>query len=185
MRNLILLLCVFIVVSCDPQSQPKPSAYLSLEYPEKTYQKLSISRPYSFDVLESSIVKDQHRDWLEIEYPALKASISITYRKVDQNLGELLSEAEKLVFKNTLKADEIIHKDFSNAKKRVYGSMYEITGNAASQIQFHATDSTRHFIKGSLYFFTTPNYDSILPAVVYIEKDILHLMETLEWNNME
>ena len=94
---------------------------------------------------------------------------------------ELLKEAEKLVFKHTLKAEEITVKDFLDTKKKVFGSMYEITGNAASQIQFHATDSTKNFIKGSLYFYTKPNYDSVLPAVTYIKKDILRLMETLKW----
>ena len=59
--------------------------------------------------------------------------------------------------------------------------MYEITGNAASNLQFHATDSTHHFIKGALYFYAKPNYDSILPAVEYIKKDILRLIESLEW----
>ena len=68
-----------------------------------------------------------------------------------------------------------------NPKKRVFGSMYYITGNAASQIQFHITDSTKNFIKGSLYFYAKPNYDSILPAVDYVKKDILRLVETLEW----
>jgi gliding motility-associated lipoprotein GldD len=59
--------------------------------------------------------------------------------------------------------------------------MYEITGNAASHLQFHVTDSTKNFIKGALYFYAKPNYDSILPAVNYIKEDILHLVETLEW----
>ncbi|MFT7352979.1 MAG: hypothetical protein ACI9XR_002770, partial [Flavobacterium sp.] len=39
----------------------------------------------------------------------------------------------------------------------------------------------KNFIKGSLYFYAKPNYDSILPAVNYIKEDILHLVETLEW----
>ena len=68
------------------------------------------------------------------------------------NLKELLIEAEKLVFKHTVKAEQIIPKDFVNTKKKVFGSMYEITGNAASQIQFHVTDSTKNFIKGFLNF---------------------------------
>jgi len=181
MRNLFLLFCGLFFISCEEGTIPKPKAYLSLEYPKKVYKKLPISRPYSFDVLENSKLKDEQKNWLKIQYPALKASIDITYRKVDNNLTELLTEAEKLVFKHTLKAEEIISKDFLNTKKRVFGSMYEITGNAASQIQFHATDSTNNFIKGSLYFYTKPNYDSILPAVTYIKKDILRLMETLEW----
>jgi len=181
MRNLYLFFFSLLFISCEQEIIPKPKAYLSLEYPKKTYQKLPIPRPYTFDVLKGSVLKDEQKDWLKITYPALKASIDITYREVDNNLLELLKEAEKLVFKHTLKAEEITSKDFLNTKKKVFGSMYEITGNAASQIQFHATDSTKNFIKGALYFYTKPNYDSILPAVTYIKKDILRLMETLKW----
>lgn len=181
MRNLTLFFLSLFFISCQQDVIPKPKAYLSLEYPQKTYQKLAIPRPYIFDVPKSSVLKDEQHGWLKITYPALKASIDITYREVDDNLLELLKEAEKLVFKHTLKAEEITVKDFLDTKKKVFGSMYEITGNAASQIQFHATDSTKNFIKGSLYFYTKPNYDSVLPAVTYIKKDILRLMETLKW----
>ncbi|MDG1321243.1 MAG: gliding motility lipoprotein GldD [Polaribacter sp.] len=181
MRNLYLFFFSLLFISCEQEIIPKPKAYLSLEYPKKAYQKLPIPRPYTFDVLKGSVLKDEQKNWLKITYPALKASIDITYREVDDNLLELLKEAEKLVFKHTLKAEEITSKDFLNTKKKVFGSMYEITGNAASQIQFHATDSSKNFIKGSLYFYTKPNYDSILPAVTYIKKDILRLMETLKW----
>ena len=121
--------------------------------------------------------------WMEINYPNLKASIKITYRPVKNNLKELLIESEKLVFKHTVKAEQIGTQDFSDVKKRVFGTLHEISGNAASQIQFHLTDSTTHFIKGALYFYAKPNYDSILPAVHYIKKDIIRIIETLEWNN--
>jgi len=63
----------------------------------------------------------------------------------------------------------------------MYGRIYEILGNTASQIQFYVTDSTKNFVKGALYFNTTPNYDSILPAIAYLKKDIVHLMETMSW----
>jgi hypothetical protein len=36
---------------------------------------------------------------------------------------------------------------------------------------------------GSLYFNVKPNYDSILPSVMHIEKDIKNLMESVEWKN--
>jgi len=90
-------------------------------------------------------------------------------------------ESEKLVYKHAVKAEEITTKNFENYDKRVFGSMQEISGSAASQIQFHLTDSTHNFIKGALYFYAKPNYDSILPAVAYIKKDILRLIETLQW----
>ena len=181
MRNILLLIFILFFISCKEDVLPKPKAYLGLNYPEKTYKKLNLDRPYSFNILENTTIIDENNNWLKIKYPNLKASIDITYRPIKKNLNELLTEAEKLVFKHAVKAEQIIPKDFVNPQKRVFGSMYEITGNAASQIQFHITDSTKNFIKGSLYFYIKPNYDSVLPAVDYIKKDILHLVETLEW----
>lgn len=176
-----LLTFLLLFISCDEPVLPKPKAYLSLEYPKKEYKKLEVLRPYSFDVLKSTTIIDEKNNWLKITYPNLKASIDITYRPVENNLRELLTEAEKLVFKHAVKAEQIVPKDFIYPKKRVFGSIYEITGNAASHLQFHVTDSTNNFIKGSLYFYAKPNYDSILPAVEYIKKDVLKLVETLEW----
>ncbi|MDG1039889.1 MAG: gliding motility lipoprotein GldD [Polaribacter sp.] len=183
MRKIILLLLVgLLMYSCSEDVLPKPKAYLSLNYPAITYQKKTVAKPYSFEV--SSVVKitEQPNFWRQIKYPKLKASIDITYRPVTNNLTELLTESEKLVYKHAVKAEEIITKSFENFDKRVFGSMQEISGNAASQIQFHITDSTDNFIKGALYFYAKPNYDSILPAVAYIKKDIIRLIETLEWN---
>ena len=181
MRNIFLFIFIITFISCKETTLPKPKGYLSLTYPKKSYKRMALERPYSFEVLENTTLVNQPNNWLKIKYPNLKASLDITYRPINNNLKELLTEAEKLVFKHTVKAEQIIPKDFVNPKKRVFGSLYEITGNAASQIQFHITDSTKNFIKGSLYFYAKPNYDSILPAVDYIKEDILHLVETLEW----
>ena len=63
-----------------------------------------------------------------------------------------------------------------------YGMLYEVEGNAASQAQFYLTDSTDHFITGSVYFNSLPNYDSIVPAANYLKQDIKHLMESLQWD---
>mgnify|MGYP006149722961 FL=1 len=183
MRRVFILLFLIIFFGCKKDILPKPKAYLSLTYPEKTYESLKISRPYSFKVSKTATIINKKNNWLSIKYPKLKASIDITYRPLKNNIRELLTEAEKLVFKHTAKADRIIPQDFINKEKRVFGSIYEITGNAASQIQFHVTDSTNNFIKGSLYFYAKPNYDSILPAVNYIKEDILHLIETLKWQH--
>tara|TARA_R110002073_G_scaffold108336_9_gene243626 strand:- start:57761 stop:58315 length:555 start_codon:yes stop_codon:yes gene_type:complete len=184
MRKFIIFLGLLILFSCGENTLPKPKAFLSLEYTDASYSDLSLKRPYTFKVPENAIVKDEPRNWLKIEYPQLKASLDITYRSINEgNLRELLIESERLVFKHTVKAEQISSDNYTNASKRVFGTLYEITGNAASQIQFHITDSTKNFIKGALYFNTKPNYDSILPAVDYIKKDILQIMETLEWKH--
>lgn len=181
MRNLFFLFLLLMFFGCKENTLPKPKAYLGLTYPEKEYESLSLKRPYSFKVLKNTKVINKPNNWLTIKYPKLKASIDITYRPVNNNIQEILKEAEKLVFKHAVKAEQIVPKDFTDYNKRVFGSMYEITGNAASHLQFHVTDSTKNFIKGSLYFYAKPNYDSILPAVAYIKKDVLELIESLEW----
>lgn len=184
MKKLLIILFSIFLISCGgEETLPKPKGYLSLQYPNKTYKKLEVKRPYSFDVAKNSKITEQPKQWLKIEYPTLKASVNITYRPVKNNLRELLMEAEKLVFEHTIKAEQISSNNFENSENKVFGSMYNITGNSASQVQFHATDSTKHFLKGSLFFYTKPNYDSILPAVDYIKKDMIRIMETLKWND--
>ncbi|WNW01097.1 gliding motility lipoprotein GldD [Tenacibaculum sp. HL-MS23] len=183
MHKFLLLISAMLLLSCGEESLPKPKGYLSLEYPEKGYNKLNKTRPYRFDIAKNATVKTLPQNWLKIQYPKLKASVDITYRPVNDNLKELLVEAEKLVLEHTVKADHISWRDYADTDKKIYGKMCEISGNAASQIQFHVTDSTSHFLKGSLFFYTKPNYDSILPAVEYIKKDMIHMLETLEWED--
>jgi len=182
MRN-FLFIFILLFISCDDAVLPKPKAYLSLDYPAHKYQEFPLERPYIFEISNQANAENLPNNWVNINYPKFKASIDITYRNVDNNLQELLIEAEKLVYKHTQKADQISAKNFINADEKVFGTMHEITGNAASQLQFHLTDSTSHFLKGSLYFYAKPNYDSILPAVDYIKQDLLKLMETTKWKN--
>ena len=178
-----LFILMLLLSSCGQEAIPKPKAYLYLSYPKTTYTKLPLERPYSFQVSKNSVLKDKPKNWLKIQYPELKASIDITYRSIHNNLKELIQESEKLVVKHTVKADKISSQNFINKERKVYGTLNEITGNAASQIQFHLTDSSKHFIKGALYFRAKPNYDSIIPAVEYLKTDIMKLIETVEWKN--
>lgn len=183
MRSFIYSFLILIFVSCNTETLPKPKGYLSLNYPKKSYKKLKTKRPYSFEIPTNTKEIDQPKNWLKIEYPNLKASIDITYRPIENNLKNLFLEAERLVFEHTIKANQISSKNFQSKDHKTYGKLFEISGNTASQVQFHITDSTKHFIKGSLFFRTKPNYDSILPAVDYIKKDMIKIMETLEWKN--
>ena len=66
---------------------------------------------------------------------------------------------------------------------KVYGTVIELGGNAASLLQFYMTDSTKNFLRGSLYFYAAPNKDSLQPVVDYIKKDIFHIVQTLQWKS--
>lgn len=179
----LYLLIIVILSSCNEETQPKPKAFLRLAYNEATYQKITSDCPYTFEFSSKAVVQPNEKCWINISYPTLKASLNITYRPVENNLRELLQESEKLTYNHAIKADGISAQPFDDATKKIYGALSEVTGNAASPLQFHLTDSSKHFITGALYFKVQPNYDSILPAIKYVEKDIKHLMETLEWRN--
>lgn len=185
--NTYKILTFFIVaisiMSCKEDVLPKPKAQLRLEYQNSDYKLSNTNCTYKFELSTQSILKTNNKCWMNIDYPDLKASINITYRPVENNLKELFIEAEKLTFNHAIKADGISSIPYSNKSKNIYGSIFEVTGNAASPIQFHATDSTKNFITGAVYFNVKPNYDSIKPAINHLQNDIIHLMETLEWNN--
>ena len=96
-------------------------------------------------------------------------------------LTDLLRDAQKLTYDHTVKANEILEQPRVDPENEVFGMYYMINGDAATQSQFYVTDSTRHFVTGSLYFEAKPNFDSIYPAVVYLREDIRRIMETISW----
>ena len=191
MRKVFILLIVVICFACEDEVLPKPKAYLRLDYPMPQYKEQSIDLPFSFEknILADSIssiknARDGSSKGVDLVYPILKGTIYLTYKEVNEsNLELFLIDAQNLTQKHTMKADEIIEQPYINEERKVYGMFYEVGGNAASQSQFYVTDSTNHFITGSLYFYAKPNYDSILPAAHYLKNDIRHLMESISWKN--
>ena len=180
-----LFFLAFILVSCGKATLPKPTPYLILQYPEATYEKIESNCAYSFEISNLAKIKFNENCSASVEYPHLKATIYITYRPINNNLDEILAEVEKLTFEHTIKADAINAMPYENLEKRVFGKLYNIEGNVATNIQFRATDSVNHVLSGALYFYIRPNYDSIVPAIKYVEKDIIHLIETLEWKKQK
>ncbi|MEN8765544.1 MAG: gliding motility lipoprotein GldD [Wenyingzhuangia sp.] len=184
MKSPLFLFGLLVLLnSCNDNVVPKPNAYLSLSYPKATYQKSSEALPYRFQYSVQAILNIKPRSWSDLQYPDLKAELNMTYQKVDKDIMRLFLDAEKLTYKHALKADRIEMHPYENKSKKVYAKIFEVTGDVASAIQFQATDSTKHFLSGALYFDASPNYDSILPAIDYLKKDIETLIETLEWKH--
>lgn len=185
MRKLIFLTFLAGLISCGDEVQPKPNAYLALEYPEPQYSIFKKEDcPYSFEKNALATVQPSRvgsECWINLEYRDLKGTIFLTYQPVENNLDSLLADAQKLPLQHTIKADAIKESVYTNGYNRTYGIFYEVLGDAASQAQFYLTDSTSNFLTGSVYFEAQPNFDSILPAAAYLQRDIRHLMETVKW----
>ncbi|MDA9037570.1 gliding motility lipoprotein GldD [Flavobacteriaceae bacterium] len=179
MRKWILFLLV--LTQCNEDLQPKPTAYLRLEYPKSEYQQTNNSPYFSFEYNRQALVNAENKSAPRLVYPQMKATLYLNYSSIKKNLDSLLNDAYQLPYKHISKAESIPEKLFINEEKRVYGTLFSVVGNAASQYQFFLTDSLNHFLVGSLYFYARPNYDSIYPAISYLQNDIIHLMETLEW----
>ena len=181
-RSFFALISVGLALwACGETVIPKPKAMLRLDYPPQVYRDFNGNCPFQFQIGQEVIVDSKVGCNLILSYPEMKGSIYISYKPVEGNLNALLKDAERLAYEHVVKADAIPEQQFINEAAGVYGMYYEVSGNAASQAQFYLTDSTEHFLAGSLYFEARPNYDSILPAAAYLRQDIRQLMESLRW----
>ncbi|WCM40846.1 gliding motility lipoprotein GldD [Flavobacterium sp. CBA20B-1] len=172
------------LVSCTENVTPKPDGFLSLEYPTATYESYVYPNcNFKFSKNQSAVISPEEACSFKIDYPKMKASIYMNYRPVENNLTMLLKDAQKLTYNHTIKADDIQESVYEHPEKKVYGMFYRVIGDAATNVQFYATDSTKNFVVGTLYFYAKPNFDSIYPATKYIEEDMKKIMESLEWTN--
>ena len=184
----ILLITIYITAGCSSNESPKPRGYFRIDFPEKKYQVYDSICPFSFEYpTYGRIAKDMDRNaepcFMNVEFARYNSKIHLSYKDVDKNIAKFIDDAHTLAYKHTIKADAIDEKPIIDKKRKVYGLIYEIQGNAASSVQFYVTDSVRHFLRGSLYFNVVPNKDSLAPAIIFFRKDILHLIETLKWKN--
>ena len=190
-KNFYVLLLITVCLSCGETTTPKPKAELRLEYPKAKYVDDNLGLPFAFEknLLAAKVVTKELKATtksygINLEYPALKGTIFLTYKSIEKdkkNLKDFLRDAQKLTLEHTKKADEIPAYPFEDSKRKVYGMLSEVKGNVASPAQFYVTDSINHFLTGSVYFFAKPNYDSILPAANYLQNDIKRIMETVSW----
>ncbi len=169
------------ITSCKKEVLPKPPSYLRLDYPEASYANFDSECPFSFEMNADAIIKGEKDCGFTINYPKMKATIYLTYKPVNGNINKLLRDAQKLTYEHVIKADNIIEQPYLNPQKKVFGMFYQVDGNAATNSQFYATDSIKHFVTGSIYFYAKPNFDSVMPAASYIKNDMQRLLETLKW----
>lgn len=183
-----LLTISFLIIACKSNETPKPRGYFRIDFPEKKYRIYDSVCPFTFEYpMYGQVVKDMDKNaepcFMNIEFSTYQGKIHLSYKDVNKNVSKFIEDAHVLAYKHTIKADAIDENPIQDKKRKVYGLIYEIQGNAASSVQFYVTDSVKHFLRGSLYFNVIPNKDSLAPAIDFFRKDIIHLIETLKWKN--
>lgn len=185
----LFVLTSLLLVSCNDNTYtPKPRAFNRIELPTHQYQQLPDSLPYQFQysqharlLPDTSWIAEPY--WINVYYPGLQANVQLTYKPVEgreEKLKEHVRDAYKLTSKHQIKAYSIDEGVLTTPKGKVV-VVNEIEGEVPSQFQFFTTDSTTHFLRGALYFQTATQNDSLAPIIEFVKKDIIHMINTLEW----
>lgn len=186
----VLVVLAAMLTGCDREYLPKPLGYNRLELPAPAYRSLPDTLPYSFEyskhatlLADTSAIRE--RFWIEIYYPQLKSNIHITYKPLrgsQKLLKEFMDDAYTLTAKHQIKAYAINEVITVTASGKT-AVIAELEGEVPSQFQFTVTDSTRNFLRGALYFNTKVQNDSLAPAIEYMKRDMIHIINTLEWSS--
>ena len=185
--NILLILCFS---ACnDTDYTPKRTGYFRIALPERKYNTYNTDAPFTFDYpAYASVLPDTGAGtgayWLNIVFPRFKCNVYMSYLAVDGNLDTYVDECRKFVVEHEVKASAINEQDVVNPQAKIYGAIYDIEGNAASNMQFYLTDSTHNFVRGALYFYAVPNKDSLQPVVDFVKQDIKHLIESFRWKSI-
>jgi gliding motility-associated lipoprotein GldD len=193
MRTGLLLLCLLLLMGCEPAVyNPRPRAYPKVTYPERSYQAFEKAGcPFTFEYPSYARVIQDVRFfneaapsdcWYNLEFPDFNGKVHFSYYPVRDKADyqRLKNDAFEMVDWHNKKASYINEK-LVRLPNGTGGFVFDIEGPAASPLQFFLTDSTRHFLRGALYFDTAVNPDSLAPVLDFVRQDILHMIENFAW----
>jgi gliding motility-associated lipoprotein GldD len=200
MKKLILLIPVLLFISAcsgNHDYSPKPRGFFRIEFPKKAYQQYNGPYPFTFlypkyaviekDTLRIPEKKDKKlinmKYLLNMQFPQFNGTLHLSYESITSKkvFDELTEDARTFAFKHTVKATGIDQAIIHNSDRKIYGIYYTIDGNAASSVQFYITDSVKNYMRGALYFNTTPRLDSIQPVLSFVRKDVDTMIKTFRW----
>ena len=207
---LFLVSYFLFLASCNSPYVSKRKGYYKIDLPKRSYVKFDRPGfPYSFEYpAYANIIQDttyfdaspENPYWINIDFPALNGRVFLSYKiiggkatyKVKQANGSykdstginvfdnMVNDAFNLTNKNNVISnsikDSVIH-----TPNGISGIFFKVGGNAATAKQFFLSDTTSNFIRGALYFATTPNADSLKPVEDFLQVDLDHLINTFQW----
>lgn len=182
-----LILTLLPMVACQMDYSPKPLAYNRIDIPEEVnHKKIDTPTFWESHIYDAAIVQTDKRNnqWNTISFPNYNVDIFLTYFPISDTLPleKLLEEMHQLSFDHQQMANAIE----VNPIELENGNLvleYKIKGDAATAYQFCITDSARNYLRGALYFRNSPNYDSTLPVLNFLESELEVFMDSLKWRD--
>ena len=190
---LILISLVFASCRSENNYLPKPRVYPRVDFPSKNYKlftnddcPFSMNVPIYFQYKKDSLSLEENVDtdcWFDLWCEPLNASFHLSYLNINsrKEYDAYINDAFELADKHNVKANYRDEHEIRIPDKEVYGLIFEIDGPVATPFQFFLTDSTQHFLRGSLYFGAKVNRDSIAPVYSFIKEDFDLMLESFLW----
>lgn len=210
LRLTMAVLLIMLFAYCNSPYTSKKTGYFKIDFPERSYQTFNDpGYPYTFEYpAYAKVVKDSNyfeaNDpyWINIDFPDFSGRIFISYKQIGgvssykvkgsdgkyrdslsrNEFDKLVNDAYNLSYKNDIKAYSI-DDSLMYTPEGLTGMYFSLSGNVATASQFFLSDTTKHFLRGALYFNATPNEDSLAPVNRFLEVDLKHLINTLEWRS--
>jgi|TARA_B100000795_G_C22801093_1_gene441960 gliding motility-associated lipoprotein GldD len=186
MKKLLISFTILLFISCDDTPIPKPHGYPRINLPERTYKIFDTNCAFTFKASSASKIEASKKSpcFFNISYPQFNAKLHLTYVTVNNNLKGLIDQEYKIREKHNQFATSVQERLYANPDKHINALIFNINGTkAATPLQFFMTDSTNHFFRGVLYFYNSPNNDSLEPVINYIKQDVDTLIESFEWKD--
>lgn len=202
------MLCFASWLGCNEPYIAKKTGYFKIDFPDKSYKSFNEpGYPYTFDypayatiTKDSTYFDETNPHWININFPTFNGKIFISYKEIGgysnykvkgpdgkykdstarNEFSKLVNDAYNLSYKNDVKAyaieDSVMH-----TPNGLTGIYFSLAGNVATAHQFFLSDTTRHFLRGALYFNATPNEDSLRPVNNFLQQDMKHIINTMKW----
>ncbi|MBO73129.1 MAG: hypothetical protein CMD35_05860 [Flavobacteriales bacterium] len=183
-KKTLFLVIITTFLGCKDEPLPKPYGFLRLDLPQVGYEKWSDNCGFSFHKPISAKIEYSKIDscFFNIFYPSLNAKVHCSYIPVNGHLKEIIDQEYKLREKHNQFSTRVRERVYHDNLNNVHALLFYISGTqAATPLQFFITDSTKHFFRGTLYFNTSPNNDSLATAIDFIRADMDTLVESFVW----
>lgn len=192
----LVLISLFVLLSSCTEDKimvPKPRMFPKVIYPVKDYINFKVETcpfkmkiPKYFEYAQDTFHLDtgNNKCWFDLYCKDLNAYLHLSYLSIDnrKHFDELVGDAFELADKHNIKANYRDEIKISNLDKNLHGLLFEIDGPVATPIQFFVSDSTQHFFRGSLYFKSKVNRDSLAPIYSFLKDDVVHLLDNFSWD---
>ena len=208
----LILMLALLAISCNSTYTSKKTGYFKIDFPKREYRKFDDPTfPYTFEYpVYATIEKgpsyfdstNTNSYSININFPTFNGKIYISYKivggishyKVKAPKGgyrdstgrnsyeKMVNDCYDLTYKNDIKAYSIVD-SIMETPNGISGVFFRLGGNVATAKQFFLSDSVHNFLRGALYFDVTPNEDSLQPVNNFLQEDMKHIINTLQWKS--